>query len=77
VAIRLWTASGSLSKVTVRLRRSGKVVDTVRLARVGTRKRQVVLRVKGRMPKPGRYTVLAARAGRTLDRHSFRLRRGR
>ena len=48
--------------------------DTVRLARVGTRKRRVVLRVKGKMPKPGRYTVLVARGGKTLARHAFRLR---
>jgi hypothetical protein len=74
VAIQLWTTTGSLAKVTVRLRRGGKVVDTVHVARVGTRKRRVVLRVKGKMPKPGRYTVLAARGGKTLDRHTFRLR---
>jgi Secretory lipase len=74
VAVALWTTTGALSKVTVRLRRAGKVVDTVRLARVGTHKRRVILRVRGKMPKPGRYTVLAARHGKTLARHAFRLR---
>jgi hypothetical protein len=74
VAIQLWTTTGSLTKMTVRLRRGGKVVDTVHLARLGTRKRRVVLRVKGKMPKAGRYTVLAAHAGKTLDRHRFTLR---
>jgi hypothetical protein len=76
VAIQLWTTTGTLTKLTVRLRHRGNVVDTVRVARVGTRKRRVVLRVKGKMPKPGRYTVLAARAGRTLTRHAFQLRGG-
>jgi hypothetical protein len=74
VAIQLWTTTGALTKVTVRLRRGRATVDTVRLARVGTRKRRVVLRVKGTMPQAGRYAVLVARGGKTLDRHNFRLR---
>jgi hypothetical protein len=73
VAISLWTTTGALTKVTVRLRRSGKVLDTVRLARVTTHKRRIIMRVKGQMPKPGRYRVAAARRGKTLDRHKFRL----
>jgi hypothetical protein len=74
VAIQLWTTTGSLTKLTVRLRHRAGVPDTVRLARVSTHKRRVVLRVKGKMPKPGRYTVLVARGGTTLARHAFRLR---
>jgi len=74
VAIQLWTTTGALTRVTVRLRRGRATVDTARLARVGTGKRRVVLRVKGKMPKPGRYAVLVARGGKTLDRHNFRLR---
>ncbi|HTU95937.1 MAG TPA: lipase family protein [Solirubrobacteraceae bacterium] len=74
VAVSLWTTTGSLTKVTVRLRRAGRTVDTVHLARVRTRKRRVILRVKGKMPRAGRYTVTAARRGKTLDRHTFRLR---
>ena len=66
MAIQLRTSTGSLTKVTVRLRRrAGKVVDTVRLARVSTPKRRAVLRVNGKMPGAGRYMVLAARGGRT------------
>jgi hypothetical protein len=60
--------------VTLRLRRGRTTLDTVRLARVGTHRRRVILRVKGKMPKPGRYAVLAARTGKTLTRHAFRLR---
>jgi hypothetical protein len=74
VAIQVWTSTAALTKVTVRLRRGRATVDTVRLARVGTGKRRVVLRVKGKMPRRGRYTVLAAHAGKTLARHSFRIR---
>jgi hypothetical protein len=74
MAVALWTTTGALSKVTVRLRRAGKVVEAVRLARVGTHHRRVILRVKGTTPKPGRYTVLAAHHGKTLARHAFRLR---
>jgi hypothetical protein len=74
VAIQLWTKGGTLTKVTVRLRRAGRTRDTVRLARVTGHKRRVVLRVKHRMPPPGRYTVVVARAGKTLARHAFRLR---
>jgi Secretory lipase len=74
VAIQLWTTTGSLTKLTVRLRRGGKIADTVRVARVTTRKRRVVLRIRHAMPKPGRYTVLVASGGKTLDRHNFRLR---
>ena len=76
VAVALWTTTGALSKVTVRLRRAGKVVDAVRLTRVGTHHRRVILRVKSKMPRPGRYTVLAARRGKTLAKHAFRLRWG-
>ncbi len=74
VAVALWTPTGALSRVTVRLRRAGKVLDAVRLTRVGTHQRRVILRVKGKMPRPGRYTVLAARRGKTLAKHAFRLR---
>jgi hypothetical protein len=74
VAIQLWTTTGTLTRLTVGLRRGGKMADTVRVAHVSTPKRRVVLRVKGRMPKPGRYTVVVARAGKTLARHAFRLR---
>lgn len=74
VVIQLWTSTGKLTKLTVRLRRGAKVVDTVRLARVGTHKRRVVLRVKHKMPKRGRYTVTVARKKKTLARHAFRLR---
>ncbi|HEY6522893.1 MAG TPA: lipase family protein, partial [Solirubrobacteraceae bacterium] len=74
VAIQLWTTTGALTKLTVRLRRGRATVDTVPLARVGTGRRRVVLRVKGKMPKPGRYALLVARGGKTLNRHNFRLR---
>ena len=46
----------------------------MRLARVGTRKRRVVLGVKHKMPRPGHYTVTVARGKKTLARHAFRLR---
>jgi Secretory lipase len=74
VAIQLWTSKGTLTKLTVRLRRGAKVLDTVKLARVTTHKRKVVLRVKGKMPKSGRYTLVVARGKKTLARHAFRLR---
>jgi hypothetical protein len=74
VAVQLWTSTGTLTKLTVRLRRGAKVVDSVRVGRVGTRKRQVVLRVKGKMPTPGRYALVVARGKKTLAHHAFRLR---
>ncbi len=74
VAIQRWTTTGSLTKLTVRLRRGAKAVDTVRVARVSIHKWRVVLRVKGQLPKPGRYAVVVARGGHTLAHHSFRLR---
>jgi hypothetical protein len=74
VAVTLWTSTGTLTDVTVRLRRGHKLVDTVRLARVTSHKRRIVLRVKGKMPRPGRYAIVVARRGKTLNRHPFRLR---
>jgi hypothetical protein len=73
VAVSLWTTSGALTKLTLRLRRGHATVDTVRLAHVGIHRRRVILRVKGKMPRAGHYTVLAARRGTTLARHAFRL----
>lgn len=73
LAISLWATTGTLTRLTVRLRRAGKVMDAVQVARVGTHRHRVILRVQGRMPRPGRYTVLATRRGRTLARHAFRV----
>ncbi len=74
VALQLWTSRGVLTRLTVRLRRGAKVLDTVRVARVSTHERRVVLRVKRRMPKPGRYAIVVVRGHTTLARHAFRLR---
>lgn len=74
VAVQLWTSTGTLTRLTIRLRRGAKVLDRVRVARVTPHKRQVVLRVKGKMPTPGRYTLVVARGRKTLARHAFRLR---
>jgi hypothetical protein len=74
IVIQLWMTSGTLSHVTINLRRTGRVADRVRLARVTTKRRRVVLRVRRRMPRPGRYTIVVAQGGRTLVRHRATIR---
>jgi hypothetical protein len=74
VAVQLWTTTGTLKRLVVRLRRAGRVVDTVRLGRVSTRRRRLVLRTRGRMPRAGSYTVTVTHGRRTLAGHRFKLR---
>lgn len=71
---RLSTSTGVVRHVTVELERGHKVKARVRLVRLSTRARRVVLRVRGRVPQRGRYTVLVL-VGRTRAvRRSLRVR---
>jgi hypothetical protein len=66
IVVRLHMSRGRARHVVVELRRGGRVLARVVLARLGTRLVAVLLRVHGRMPADGRYTV-AVLVGRTLE----------
>ena len=74
VAIRLWTTTGTLKKLVVSLRRGRKLIARIRVARVTTHKRRLVLRHRGRMPRRGRYTLRVTQGRRTLLSHKLRIR---
>jgi Secretory lipase len=74
VAVQLWSSTGTIKSVVVRLRRGRKVLDTIRIARVTTHKRQIVLTVRRRTPGRGRYAIVATQSRRTLATHRFTMR---
>ena len=75
VAVQLWTSTGTLTKLTVTLRRAGHAVGTVKLTRLTTARHRLVLRAGGRMPRAGRYTVLVTQGHKTLLRRAISIRR--
>ncbi len=68
VVIDLWTTSGTLQHLVLKLRRGSKVVETLKVSRVSTSEHKLVLRVEGQMPPPGRYTVTVTQRGKTILR---------
>jgi Secretory lipase len=66
VLIKLWSTTGTLNGVAIALRRRGRLIEQLRLPKLTTRKRRLVLRQNGSMPRPGRYTVMITQRGTTL-----------
>jgi hypothetical protein len=64
VVLTLSTTAGILQNVVLELRQGAKLVAKLTIGHLGTRSHTAVLRVRGRMPKPGRYT-LTIRLGKT------------
>lgn len=68
VRVALAAAHGTLRNVVVELERGRRVEAKVRVARLGAKAQDVVLRAAGHMPAPGRYT-LAILVGRATVLH--------
>ncbi len=66
VVIKLWSTIGTLKRVIVTLRRRGRLIEQLKLPTLTTRKRRLVLRQNGAMPRPGRYAVKVTQSGTTL-----------
>jgi hypothetical protein len=73
VALKLWTSRGAMTKLVVKLRQGRKLIDTVRVARLTTRKHRVVLRSHGRTPRKGRYTITVTQGRHTLATRRVRI----
>jgi phospholipase C len=63
VEVELQTNLGTMANLAVQLRRGQDLVAAKRVARVGPVAQRVVLRDKGQVPPPGRYTVSVHHAG--------------
>jgi hypothetical protein len=75
LVVALSTDQGTVRGLTVELKRGRRVVARRSVTALGTRIRRVVLRVRGRTPAPGRYTLVVM-VGRTrVLRHAVRIRR--
>ena len=72
--VTVQASRGSLTGVSVELRRDGKVVARDRLARLTVVKREVVLRVRGKPPSPGEYTAFVVQGGRPLAHKTIEIR---
>jgi hypothetical protein len=70
----LYAHGGALRAPVVRLTRGGRVVDAVRVARVGGASVAIVLRVIHRAPGAGRCTLTVMQAGRPLATRSLTVR---
>ena len=66
VEIKLWTKNGTLTKLVVTLRHRHKLIARVRIARLTTRKRVLILRHNGHMPRRGRYALKVTQGRKTL-----------
>jgi hypothetical protein len=74
VVIYLRTATGSLPGVTVQLNRGRKLIETLDVGSVGTKRSKFVLRDAGHMLPAGRYKTTASQPGFVLAKKSFRIR---
>ena len=66
IAVRLRAPAGTQRNVGIVLKRDGAVVARVTLVRVGTANETVILRVHGRTPPAGEYTVTVTVGGGSL-----------
>jgi hypothetical protein len=74
LAIRMWSSTGTMRDVIVTLRSHGRLVARLTLRQVTTRKRVIVLRRHGHMPRAGRYTLTVRSATRVLITRRLKLR---
>jgi phospholipase C len=71
--VELETNRGSISGVQVDLYRGKRRLAQHKLGHVTTRERRVVLRVNGKPPRAGRYTVLVRAHGKTLAHRAIKV----
>jgi phospholipase C len=71
--LELWTTRGSLSNLVVELHHRGARVAHTRVPELSTPAEQVVLRVRGRAPAAGPYSVVVRRGRRVLAREAIRV----
>jgi phospholipase C len=71
--LELRTSHGTLTDLEVELYHGRRVVARHHLARVARAERRFVLRVRGRAPAAGRYTVIVRHGHRTLVRRTIRV----
>lgn len=73
VVIELWTTSGTLRGLAIKMRHDKHVVDTLKRVRVTTSKHKLVLRIHGKMPPPGRYTITVYSGKNVLLRRTIKV----
>jgi hypothetical protein len=74
VVIELSVTTGTLDKLVVTLSHGGKLTAKLKVARLTTSRRRLVLREKGRVPRPGRYTLKVTQGRTTLLDRTLRIR---
>ena len=74
VVIELWTSTGTLPGLVLRVRHGKHVVDTLKHVRVTVSKHKLVLRIHGQMPPPGGYTITISSGRTALLRRTIRVR---
>jgi hypothetical protein len=77
LVVELQTNRGTITELEVELRRGSHALAPRHVARVGTSEHRVLVRVDGRAPKAGHYTVLERKGRRTLARRSVLVGSGR
>jgi phospholipase C len=73
LALDLWTTRSVLTGLTVQLRSGSKKLTSVRVAQLTTEPHQVVLRVHGKLPPKGHYTIAVTKGAHTLAEHHVKL----
>ncbi len=74
IVVELETNFGTMSGIEVELVHGRHVKARKRGLRVGRRRHRVILRIHGRVPPPGRYTVAAVRHGKVLTERALLVR---
>ena len=74
VVVELRTNEGTLTGVQLELRKSRHVKARRRGLRIGPRRHRVILRIDGRLPPPGRYTIAAVSHGHLLAERTLLVR---
>jgi Secretory lipase len=74
VEIELFTTTGTLKHLVLRLHHGRKLVTKIRVTRVTKSKHRVILRNRGRMPGAGRYALKITQGRATLLRRTLKVR---
>jgi len=73
LVLGLWTTRASLENVHVELRHGHRVVGKARIGQLSTVPDEVVLRIHGRAPGPGRYSVVVRQGAHVRLRRAIRV----
>jgi hypothetical protein len=74
VEIKLWTSAGTLKKLVVTFDSGRKQLGRFKIVTLGTKKHELVLRDKGKMPAPGRYTLEVTRGRAVMFKRTVYVR---